>query len=263
MTTGQKKGRPGAAGRAGFTLAEMLVVVVIIIILMGVVFRMLRPAGEQSARAVTVERLERLKAAVEEFYAEYGQYPPVPYYKNTKLPGSNSRILGSIAPEDELVQPVRYECPSTGGMRSDMIGTLEDKQWEEAPIFTFGLMSFLVKRAGDGKWHASLYDHDQWRAENSINGNQPRDEAAVERWAPFLDGATYGDVAGRGGGGSYTNTYVSAYDGWERDFIYVSPPPHQSYLLFSRGPDGKYDYKSPGDRTIAVNKDNIYGDAGN
>ena len=53
--------------RAGFTLVEMLVVIVIILVLMGVVFKMTRPSASKQAEAETVAKLERLKAALEEF----------------------------------------------------------------------------------------------------------------------------------------------------------------------------------------------------
>ena len=232
--------------RAGFTLVEMMVVVVIILILLGVVFQMVRPAGDKATRAKTVARLEKLKAALEEFYAEYGQYPPVPYYDNE--------------------QPIRYEWPSKTGMRSDLIGTFKDETWGDAPLFTFGLMSFLVTRyeGRAGKTWPTLLENAQWSDHNSsMTGDQSRDAIAIARWAPFLEGATYGDVKPRGSGGrSYTNTFVSAYDGWENDFVYVSPPPHQSYLLFSKGPDNSYDKSDPGNRKLPANKDNVYGDAG-
>jgi prepilin-type N-terminal cleavage/methylation domain-containing protein len=287
----------GARQRAGFTLVEMLVVVVIILILLGVVFKMLRPAGNQAAKAATIARLERLKAALEEFYAEYGQYPPVPYYKNVSEgsgPDSNLR-LRNIVPEGKLAQPVVFEYPTTNGMSSDLTGSFKDQTWERAPLFIFGLMSFLVNRNNHTgrfnpnkpdyhkeKWYNDLFEDPQWGQNNSDRFNQTRHANAVARWWPFVADAIYPkypDEAGRPDtmrfidqNQTHYNSFVSAKDAWpsgdaepwsfDRDFIYISPPPHQSYLLFSRGPDGKYDFDNPEDRKRPDNKDNIYGDAG-
>jgi prepilin-type N-terminal cleavage/methylation domain-containing protein len=244
---------------AGFTLVEMLVVIVIILVLMGVVFKMTRPSASKQAEAETVAKLERLKAALEEFYAEYGQYPPVPYYKNVY------QRLDNSAPKDAPVQPLGYEFPWKDGMRSDMTGKFRDQTWDSAPIYTFGLMSFLLPRyagrAGDG-W-STLLDNGQWRDYNDQKGDLARDARACARWAPFLDGIITPDTPPRGlGNDAYTNSSHTVWDSWERDLVYVSPPPHQSYLLFSKGPDGKYDYTNPNNRDSPDNKDNIYGDVG-
>lgn len=61
---------------AGFTLVEMLVVVLIIAVLIGITVKILGGAGRQAAKAQTVNRMERLKHSIEEYYTEYGQYPP-------------------------------------------------------------------------------------------------------------------------------------------------------------------------------------------
>ena len=51
-------------------------------------------------------------------------------------------------------------------------------------------------------------------------------------------------------------------DSWNQDYVYVSEPPYTSFIVFSKGPDGKYDKNHPADRSKAENKDNIYGDLG-
>ena len=90
-----------------------------------------------------------------------------------------------------------------------------------------------------------------------------RDKRACKRWEPFLAGVVKDDSRERAlKGDAYTNNLATVWDGWDRELIYVSPPPHQSYLLFSRGPDGKYNVSNPADRNIPDNKDNIYGDVG-
>jgi prepilin-type N-terminal cleavage/methylation domain-containing protein len=95
---------PGSGGRSsapaprrrrgGFTLIEMLVVVFIMALLMGLLVRNMRNSDERAKRAATENTIEKVKAAIEEFYAEYGQYPPVPVY-----PGDNC-------------QPIYFEFPA-------------------------------------------------------------------------------------------------------------------------------------------------------
>ncbi len=258
--------RPGRY-RAAFTLVEMLVVIVVILILAGIVFRMTLPAFSQANKALTVARLEKLKAAIEEFYAEYGHYPPVPYYPDAY---TSDRDVG--ASKETLVQPIRYEFPSKGNMAMGLVGGLTGKTWAEKPLFTFGLLSFLMLRVPEGvsseadlPWYSSLaaLDSPQWGDYNTSQFNQERDEVAVARWKPFLDGAEIiNDVFVYDPKQTYTNLHYTALDGWKREFVYISPPPHQSYLLFSAGPDGKYDSTDIHTRKKKVNRDNIYGDAG-
>ena len=254
----------GGLCRAGFTLVEMLVVIVIILVLMSVVFRMTRPAIGKQAEAVTVKNLEQLKAALEEFYAEYGQYPPVPYY-----PNAESLWLDESLGKEDMIQPVGYEFACKWGMRSDMTGKFSGQGWENGPLFTFGLMSFLLPRYGkmgdndaNRPWE-SLFGNRQWKKYNEQTEDTARDKRACKRWEPFLAGVITDDTRERAlKGDAYTNNLATVWDGWDRELIYVSPPPHQSYLLFSRGPDGKYNVSNPADRNLPDNKDNIYGDVG-
>ncbi len=64
--------------RNGFTLIELLIVTVVIVTLMGVVFRLAGAGGDNRARAVTIDRLQRIENALSGYYAAYGSYPPVP-----------------------------------------------------------------------------------------------------------------------------------------------------------------------------------------
>lgn len=231
----------------GFTLIEMLVVIVIIAILTGLVFKLMGYASDRAAISQTAATIEKVRAALEEFYAEYGQYPPVPYYEGD--------------------QPVRYEYPSAWGMRKDLTGSFGDQDWNEAPIFTFGLMSYLLPRfeghADRAEDYDELFRHPQWTTHNSQKEDPERDLAAIKRWSPFLQGITAGDIAIRTIGDNarqaYTNTYVTVRDYWKRELVYHSPPPHQSYVLLSKGPDGKCDLKNP---SAPANKDNVVGQAG-
>lgn len=244
--------------RRGFTLIEMMVVIVIIAVLAGLVVRILTKASESAAKAATLAKLERLKAAVEEYYAVYGQYPPVPLYK--------------VSPDkDDMEQPVAYEYPMTMGMRPQVAGALAsaDCEWDDGPIFTFGLLGFLTPRfepvedLHNDPTYAGLLGTRQWETHNAVHADQLRDKIAVERWYPFIEPIiTHHWRARTFHGQAYTNAIITVWDGWDRDFIYHSPPPHQSYLLYSKGPDGRHDPDHRQDRGRPANRDNIYGDIG-
>lgn len=64
--------------KSGFTLVELLVVTVVIVTLMGVVFRLAGVGGDSRAKAMTIERMQRIENALSGYYAAYGSYPPVP-----------------------------------------------------------------------------------------------------------------------------------------------------------------------------------------
>ena len=235
----------------GFTLVEMLVVVLLIAVLAGHVFRMTSMANDRSAKAVTVSRIAKLQAAIEEFYSEYGQYPPVPDYGGK--------------------QPMMYEYPSaeqielSGKANAIKNANRNAKDWKEAwdkaPVFTFGLMSFLLPRYNDlddedyvkfgryeGGAHASkdVFTLDekfqQWSAQNSLfNRDNERDVEACRRWWPYIqDIVDFRDDRPSTGSSvtGYTNSYATVRDGWDNELIYKSSPPYQTYELYAEH-DGK------------------------
>ena len=63
--------------RKAFTLVELLVVVVVIVTLMAITFRLGSAGAGQTARARTVNRMQRLENCLSGYYAAYGSYPPV------------------------------------------------------------------------------------------------------------------------------------------------------------------------------------------
>lgn len=64
--------------KSGFTLIELLIVTVVIVTLMGVVFRLAGTGSDSRAKALTIDRLQRIENALSGYYAAYGSYPPVP-----------------------------------------------------------------------------------------------------------------------------------------------------------------------------------------
>ena len=217
--------------RGGFTLVEMLVVVVIIAILAGMVLGLFKVAGSWGAKSQTNERLGKVRAAIEEFYAEYAKYPPV----STEYNG----------------QPFGYEYPITNGWADAVVANIasHDPAWSTAPVFTFGLMSFLVPRYTDHAANISqklgwnvLFNLNQWTAYNfgyggSVFNDQPRDLNAINRWKTHLEGvATFDHPAHIYGTLGYTNALLTVKDGWGNELHYESLPPHTHYKLWSDGP---------------------------
>ena len=224
--------------RGGFTLIEMLVVVIIIAILAGMVLGLFKMAGTWTAKAQTNERLGKVRAAIEEFYAEYGKYPPVPTYGGT--------------------QPFGYEYPRSNTVNSAISsGPWADPStpWSTCPTFTFGLMSFLVQRYGDewgrgGNYHAvtvlghlsyqEVFSMRQWEDFNASQRDRQRDVDAIRRWKVHIQDVQeldlfphFWNVPTLG----YTNFLLTVRDAWGTELKYESPPPYQAYKLSSAGPD--------------------------
>ena len=66
--------------KKGFTLVEMLIVVVVLVTLMTITFRLSSTGSDQSRRASTISRMQRLENCLSGYYAAYGSYPPVALY---------------------------------------------------------------------------------------------------------------------------------------------------------------------------------------
>ncbi len=239
-----------ASRASGFTLIEMLVVILIIIVLMGIVFRLAKVSTTAGAASATTARLESLKAAIEEYYAEYGMYPPVE--------------------EKDGVQPISFTYPAR--LPSDITSSSGD-------VFTWGLLSFLKNRAAlvaanaevrenaslfkSGTAWADAYNKVQTGALDPDSCTSARDRAFLNRISPFLKKAGVGsDTNRRKDNKNIWITTVYAHDAWYREWVYISKPPYQSYALFSKGADGKYDKNDPLNPEVEVNRDNIYGNIG-
>lgn len=106
-------------------------------------------------------------------------------------------------------------------------------------------------------------------------------QAACQRWMPNLEKICSGDATSeliygvdisdgggtlnpddpyieiytsRNGGAQYVLDGVTVHDGWHRDFYYYSPSPHQTYILWSAGPNGRT-FPPWVDRTTLDNKE--------
>ena len=63
--------------KSGFTLIELLIVTVVVVTLASIVFRLTNLGGNETSRAKTVRRLQRLENCLSGYYAAFGTYPPV------------------------------------------------------------------------------------------------------------------------------------------------------------------------------------------
>lgn len=200
----------------GFTLIELLMVVLVILMLSALLFRVASLVGDRALRAKAVADVQNIQNALNEYLAEYGTYPPVQTtayaYENTSLqPPVFRRAIRN--PDRPL---------------SDM-----------ALGYSYGLASHLFKRdrgtQGLTNFPAIPYDTDT-----------ERDVAAKERWAHYLrdlDLPEGADALPRVNSDYdstqyYSNSWLTIYDPWRREYQYRSPPPYISYRLWSFGPDG-------------------------
>lgn len=266
------KGRFVMGKRDGFTLLEVLVVVVVMMLLMAFAFRLSRVTQDAKAKSVTVARLQALSAAIEEFHAEYGQYPPA---------------TGTWS----LFPRMRSSSFKTGLLKEDI---LQSSNYEG--MFVMGLFMYLqiyngssitpsddIKQIYDDELGPQgreriLRDVDQAvrdylpsdYSKNFDDQRSSRDKKFAKRIKPFLDKA--GILVAPNFSSKNPKdkpktirekcVYIRAADGWGEDICYECPPPYTSYILYSKGKDRKYK-DDPLDMTKEENKDNIFGGVGN
>lgn len=216
--TGVWHKRPYTFTREGFTLIELLVVIAIIGILAGMVFKLMSLVTRSKDKAECIQMLECISHALEEYRAEYGQYPPV-----TK---------------------VVYEYANTNKMGPPGQDWLrENYAWDgdNEILFDYGLVAYLWPRdqetisdrlkilpSGDG--HPGV---------NWI-GDVPRDENAKARWNPFISDIELEDDTFQSRitkvGIPYSNSTETIEDSWGNEIHYECPAPFLSYRLWSDGP---------------------------
>ena len=159
--------------RSAFTLIEMMVVVAIIGILIASVFKLIGAAGENTKKALTVARIEKLANALAGYYAEYGTYPPVkkvrssdPFVEDDGSGENHSSHSGTLTSGNAVAacraQPVSFEFPNIEDL-DDYVNIIyapsgkisvnqalgaqkwQGEEWSETRIFKFGLLSYLLR----------------------------------------------------------------------------------------------------------------------
>ncbi len=221
------------SGRQAFTLIEMLVTIVIILLLTAILLRTAATFGEEGRRKKAVYELEQLQNALNEFFTEYGSYPPVDFvayqYESTVSNHQSQHV------QDWLAAPGRND-PEHPDFFPDMMRGPDD--WPHSGTYgrglgySYGLVSYLWPRdrnSGQTHW----YDRDT-----------DRDRHAKSRWSPFLQdvGLSVGHVAHTStpamGSFAWTNLSATVRDPWGRSYRYESRPPFVRYRIWSTGPRG-------------------------
>lgn len=122
--------------KRGFTLVEMLIVVVVLVTLMTITFRLSSIGEDQSARAKTISRMQRLENCLSGYNAAYGSYPPVYLYnsRNWRLPTS-----GELGDQDKTGDngniwswdPDKFKSWVDAGMSGSLKQENEIDAWEQ------------------------------------------------------------------------------------------------------------------------------------
>jgi prepilin-type N-terminal cleavage/methylation domain-containing protein len=225
--------RPVAHSRHAFTLIEMLATMAIILVLAGILLRMMATFDQERRVKQAVAEMEALRNALNEYFIEYGHYPPTDImeyeYENTSNQHVNFRDW--LGDKNVHTNPVNF-FPDM--VRSDTNEPVHSTKYPRESLgYQYGLVSYLWPRDMGGKTQVHWYDQDT-----------ARDKAAKARWAPYLSNISLAEepspprVSGPGMMTTvWTNTVRTVNDPWGREYRYESKPPFQRYRLWSKGPD--------------------------
>ncbi len=193
----------------GFTLIELLMVVLVILMLSALLFRGASLVGDRTLRARAIADVQSLQNALNEYFAEYGTYPPT------------DRM--AYIYEDTSMQPLVFRRAIERGDPPMTDSTLG---------YDYGLVSHLwVRERGTESGHVD-YDNDL-----------QRDIEAKQRWAHYLNSVGLASDADPRENSDYdslqvySNAILTIRDPWGEEYLYRSPPPYLSYRLWSKGPD--------------------------
>lgn len=280
----QGSARVRTASRDAFTLIEMIVVIVVMALLMGITFRLIKPSEHAQTLSATVKVLGLTNAAIAEYQAEYGIYPPV---------------LDPIDPDRCGLAANAIESPNADPGVDGHAPGVSVGYFAPAPLnfrkddFYFGLAAYLVDRRNPSmdpknkgfldnvsRLFPNMVDSrfgkgSHWYARGTgLHGDGSlydrlapgeKEQAFYRRIRPM----TKHIVVDR----SYNHkqpkkedfNYFTIRDAWDHDLVYICPPPHTSYALFSAGPDGKCVASDPLNPDAQCpqckqyhNKDNVY-----
>lgn len=217
--------------RGSFTLIEILVVITIIGILAGMVFKMMGYAGRQSQKAQTIQILEKVAHALEEYKAEYGQYPPVNTVgyeyenTNTQAPWLRANYIPNPGAWDSGETPRLYDY--------GLVAHFVDRE-RPGMAHNAGLTYVSITSVAKAGVISSLGSSSTWIPDT---GN---DSKAKARWAHFVTNivTSGGSPAWTVKGLVYSNSVETIVDAWGKEIHYESPVPFLTYKLWSSGLDG-------------------------
>ncbi len=201
--------------KKGFSLIEMLTVIVVLLLMMGMMVRLFPNINRATEKAKTVEALQKTAYAINEFYAEYGTYPPV-----SKV----AFVLEDSEATDKMF-------PASAGAYSGAAAPPPDR--------TYGLLAYLIPcpmGGVDEEYFGKMTEDVGWLEDSDA------DKAAKRKWAPFLEGVVHsGSSSNSQEIGGFDVPFITQFrtirDGWDNEIHYVSKAPYTSYKLWSNGPD--------------------------
>jgi prepilin-type N-terminal cleavage/methylation domain-containing protein len=213
--------------RSGFTLIELLVVVIIIVILSGMLFKISGMVSQKAARAKAIADIENIQNALNEYYSEYGMFPPTSdnRYVFENSTNQTGALRTYLADHNDPGAGADNFVADRGGRPTPYNSSIGDISYE------YGLVSYL--------WGRGMGDQPHWYDEDT-----ERDAEAKRRWAHYLENVNlwggYISLTFRlqESEQPYSNSVVSVKDPWEHDYNYSSVSPHQTYELWSGGPTG-------------------------
>ncbi len=224
----------------GFTLIEMMVVILVIMILSGILFRVTKLMQDKMARSRCVYELEQIQNALNEFYAEYGSYPPVNFVEyEYEAQSTNTQSVYMM----RVFLPAHNNPEDPATFFPDLRRPSGTWPWSShadwALGYRYGLISFLYPR-DQGQSYA-LGTRGCW-----YDMDTPRDVVAKASWAHYIDaigpdgagGRRHDPPAGMESIQPYTNYVASLHDPWGGTYRYQCTPPFIRYRLWSAGPDG-------------------------
>lgn len=238
--------------RAGFTMIEVLVVVTIIVILTGVLFRGMALLEVNRRKTQCIAEMQSLQNALEEYYAEYGIYPPVKSVGYEHQSSDTNHLSPAfVAALKQHSDPNDTEMTNTAScfFADTDEGRVEgDAGWTSRADwnmhFKYGLVAHLWPRSQFEPKDAHWYNKDT-----------DRDVKAKARWMSHLEGVAVDggscpayDVPSDFGTGKWTNQVSTINDPWGREYHYDCPSPHMRYSLWSDGPNA------------AITQDDIHAD---
>jgi type II secretory pathway pseudopilin PulG len=260
----------------GFTLIETMIVILVIIVLAGMVFKLMGVAGAKNEEANTKATLQKLANALEEYRAIYGKYPPVYNYPGLGQPiryeFANARYLeAEVGPEfaaylknvskDKDIWSKDEGRLFTFGLLSYFVPRHKGHADRAPDIFVGGKADDPTTDADESEEYKKERTINQWEVHNVRRSSERMSQFDLQenidsarKILPYLDGAlkadgsveSYGIIRSEPIGCSYNgvpyrNQNLTIKDGWEREILYESSPPHDTYKLWSRGPDGRDD----------------------
>lgn len=194
----KSKVSPSRAAASGFTLIELMMVILVILLLSGLLFRLGTIIKDRNERAKATADLANIEHVLNEYFAEYGIYPPVDFT--------------AYEYEDVSLQP-----PS-----------MQDPNFTHPVGYRYGLVSHLYRRDMDNSNGDPERNPDTSRDE-AAKGRWAHYLADVNLWT----GSSSNNIESADGVQVYSNQVSSIYDPWGSEYQYEARPPYLSYRLWS------------------------------